>query len=130
MNMNMNMNMNIFANIYCNSKNHFGSKKKSRVKFLHNLLILLNQSDAQTEDGQHQILRVRVTGDQKRSGKSTVKQNSVVPWEVVGDQVGKKVLSDGSWAGPSRVMSSLPPIFLLKIHFTPLRRPELLSNCW
>ena len=32
---------------------------------------------------------------------------SVVPWEVVGDQVVKKVLSDVPWAGLSRVVSSV-----------------------
>ena len=30
----------------------------------------------------------------------------MVPWEVVGDQIVKKVLSDGSWARLSRVVSS------------------------
>ena len=45
------------------------------------------------------------------SGEVTVK----LPWEVVGGQAVKKVLGDGSWAGLSCVMSSLPPIFLLKI---------------
>ena len=39
-----------------------------------------------------------------------------VPWEVVCSQAVEKVLSDGSWAGLSCVVSSLPPIFLLKIH--------------
>ena len=30
---------------------------------------------------------------------------SVVPWEVVGDQFLKRVLSDGPWAGLSRVVT-------------------------
>ena len=43
-----------------------------------------------TDARQHQSLRVRVTGNQQRSGELTVKQISVVPWEVVRDQVGKR----------------------------------------
>ena len=39
-----------------------------------------------------------------------------------------QVLSDGSWAGLPCTVSSLAPIFLLKIHFAPLRRRELLVN--
>ena len=39
----------------------------------------------------------------------TVRLTSVVPWEVVGDQVVKRILSDGSWRGLSHVVSSSPP---------------------
>ena len=46
------------------------------------------------------------------SGNLTVK----LPWEVVGSQACQKVVSDGSWAGLSCVVSSMPPIFLPKIH--------------
>ena len=31
----------------------------------------------------------------------------MVPWGVVGDQVVRRVLSDGAWAGLSRVVSSI-----------------------
>ena len=58
-------------------------------------------------------LHVRVT--HWKSDKLTVKLICVVPWEIVGDQVIKRVLGDGSWAGLSRV-SSLPPIFFVKLH--------------
>ena len=40
-----------------------------------------------TNARKHQESRVRVTRNQQRSGKLTVKQSSVVPWEVAGDQV-------------------------------------------
>ena len=52
-------------------------------------------------------LHVRVTRNQQRREKLTVRLTSVVPWEVVGDQVVKRVLSDGPWARLSRVVSSL-----------------------
>ena len=48
-----------------------------------------------TSPRQSESLRVRVTGNHQRSDKLTVRLISVV-WEVVGDQVVKKVLSDGS----------------------------------
>ena len=57
--------------------------------------------------------RARVTKDQSGSGIWTVKLSR----EGVGNQAGKKVLGDGSWARLSWLMSSLPLIFLLKIHW-------------
>ena len=70
-----------------------------------------------TNARKHQDSRVRIIRDQQRSGKLTVKQSSVVPWEVVGSQAVKKVLSHGYWAGLPRVVSPLRPIFLLKIQW-------------
>ena len=58
--------------------------------------------------------------DQKESGKLTVK----LSWEVVGNLDVTKALSDGYWARLPCFVSSVPPIFLLKIHLYPLGCPE------
>ena len=43
-----------------------------------------------TSARESESLHVRVTGNQYRREKLTVRRTSVVPWEVVGDQVVKK----------------------------------------
>ena len=48
-----------------------------------------------------------VTGNQQRSDKLTVRLNSVVSREVVGNQDLKKVLSDGYWDKLTSVVSSV-----------------------
>ena len=46
-----------------------------------------------TSARQSESLCMRVTGNQQRSDKLTVRLNSVVSWEVVGNQDVKKILS-------------------------------------
>ena len=65
-----------------------------------------------TNARQSESLYMRVTDNQWRSDKLTVRLNSVVSWEVVGNQDVKQVLSDGFLGSTPKCAT----IFLLKIH--------------
>ena len=69
-------------------------------------LTVVDVTTLSTHAGESESVRVRVTGNQSRSDKLTVRLISLVPWEVVGDQAVKRY-PDGSWTGLSRVVSSL-----------------------